>query len=154
MSTQYSHDRRKLLGTGSAIAVATFFGATGRAFATIEDVENAISEFGGGATAEEGVISLTIPEIAENGNSVPISVSVESPMTDDDYVQSVMILAVDNPTLKVATFHFTPASGRAEVSTRMRLARTQDVIALAKMSNGTLYKDARNVKVTIGGCGS
>ena len=153
MTTQYSHDRRKLLGTSAAIAVAAFFGSTGRAFATIEDVEKAISEFGGGATAEEGVITLTAPEIAENGNSVPISVAVESAMTDDDYVESVLILAVDNPTAKVATFHFTPASGKAVGSTRMRLAQTQDVVAVAKMSDGTLYKDTRNVKVTIGGCG-
>lgn len=153
MSIQYSHQRRKLLGTGAALAVATFFGTTGRAFATLEDVEKAISEFGGGSEVQEGKITLTAPEIAENGNSVPISVLVESPMTDDDYVESVMILAEGNPSPAVATFHFTPASGKALGTTRMRLAQTQNITAVAKMSDGTVYKDTRNVKVTIGGCG-
>lgn len=153
MTIQYSHSRRKLLGTGAALAVATFFGATGRAFATLEDVEKAISEFGGGNEVQTGKITLTAPEIAENGNSVPISVVVESPMTEDDYVESVMILAQGNPSPEVATFFFTPASGKALGTTRMRLAQTQDVVVVAKMSDGTLYKDSRNVKVTIGGCG-
>lgn len=153
MTIQYSHSRRKLLGTGAALAVAAFFGTTGRAFATLEDVDKAISEFGGGSEAQEGKITLTAPEIAENGNSVPISVLVDSPMSEDDYVESVMILAEGNPSPDVATFNFTPASGKAMGATRMRLAKTQNVIAVAKMSDGTVYKDMRNVKVTIGGCG-
>ena len=153
MTIQYSHDRRKLLGTGAALAVASFFGSTSRVFATLEDVEKAISEFGGGAAVETGKITLTAPEIAENGNSVPISVVVDSAMTENDYVESVMILAEGNPSPDVATFHFTPASGKALGTTRMRLAQTQNVVAIAKMSDGTLYKDIREVKVTIGGCG-
>ena len=153
MTIHYSNSRRTFLGAGSALAVASFFGVSGRAFATLEDVEKAISEFGGGAEAQAGKITLTAPEIAENGNSVPISVTVESPMTDDDYVESVMILAEGNPSPDVATFHFTPASGKALGTTRMRLAQTQNVIAVARMSDGTIFKDTRNVKVTIGGCG-
>lgn len=153
MTIQYSQGRRKLLGTGAALAVAAFFGTSNRAYATLEDVEKAIGEFGGGASAGAGKISLTAPEIAENGNSVPISVMVESPMTEDDYVESVLILAEGNPSPDVATFHFTPASGKALGTTRMRLAQTQNVIAVARMSDGTLYQDSREVKVTIGGCG-
>ena len=84
---------------------------------------------------------------------MPISVSVDSPMTDDSYVESVMILAEGNPNPDVATFHFTPASGVARASTRMRLAKTQNVIAVAKMNDGSVFTDTRNVKVTIGGCG-
>jgi sulfur-oxidizing protein SoxY len=145
-------DRRTLLTASAAAAVASFFG-TGRAFATVEDVTKAIEEFTGGAEVSEGALTLTTPEIAENGNSVPVSVLVESPMTEDDYVESVMILAEENPLPDVATFHFTPMSGEAKASTRMRLAKTQNVLAVAKMSNGSLYKASNNVKVTIGGCG-
>ena len=154
MFIRYSHNRRKLLGTGAALAVAAFFGTTDRAFATLEDVEIAIDEFGGGAAAGAGKISLTMPEIAENGFIVPVTVTVDSPMTDDDYVESVMILAEANPIPRIATFHFTPASGKALCTTRMRLAQTQSVAAFAKMNNGTLFTDTRDVRVTIGGCGS
>lgn len=153
MINEFSHSRRKLLSSGAALAAASFFGTAGSAFATMEDVEKAISEFGGGATIAEGRITLTAPEIAENGNSVPVSFVVESPMTEEDYVESVMILAQGNPSPDVATMHFTSLSGKASGSTRMRLAQTQDVVVVAKMSDGSVYKDARNVKVTIGGCG-
>ena len=74
-------------------------------------------------------------------------------MTEDSYVESVAIFAEDNPNPEVITFNFTPASGEAFASTRMRLARTQNVVAVAKMNDGTLFSDTRNVKVTIGGCG-
>ena len=143
--------RRTFLTGSAAAAVASFFG--GQAFATVEDVNKAIAEFSGGAEPGEGLITLTTPEIAENGNSVPVSVLVDSPMTEDDHVQSVMILAEDNPLPNVATFHFSSMSGEAKASTRMRLAKTQNVVAVAKMSNGDVYKVSNNVKVTIGGCG-
>lgn len=144
--------RRKFLTVSTSAAVATFFGGS-QAFATVDEINKAISEFTGGGEPESGVLTLKTPEIAENGNSVPVSVAVESPMTDDDYVESVIILAEDNPNPEVATFHFSPASGEAKASTRMRLAKTQNVVAVAKMSNGKFYKASNNVKVTIGGCG-
>jgi len=144
--------RRTFLTGSAATAVAAFFGSQ-HALATVEDLNAAIAEFTGGAEPGEGPLTLTTPEIAENGNSVPVSVLVESPMTDDDHVQSVMILAEDNPLPNVATFHFSSMSGEAKASTRMRLAKTQNVVAVAKMSNGDIYKATNNVKVTIGGCG-
>jgi len=153
MSINHSHSRRQLLGAGAALAVAGFFGTTSRVFAAVEDIEKAIGDFSGGESVQDGTITLTTPEIAENGNSVPISVSVDSPMSDDSYVESVMILAEGNPSPEVATFHFTPASGVAEASTRMRLAQTQNVVAVARMSDGSFHKAVSNVKVTIGGCG-
>ena len=146
--------RRRLLGASAGTAAAAFFGLSGRAFASVEEVERAIADFAGGARPEEGgPLSLSTPEIAENGNSVPISFSVESPMSEEDHVEAVMILATDNPSARVATFHFTPMSGAARASTRMRLARTQDVVAIARTSTGRLYRTGNNVKVTIGGCG-
>lgn len=146
--------RRAWLSTSAATAAAAFFGISGSAIATMEDVEKLINEYAGGATAETGgPLRLTTPEIAENGNSVPVAISVDSPMTDDDYVESVMILASENPSPDVVTFHFYPASGKASASTRMRLAKTQDVLAVAKTSTGEVYRVSNNVKVTIGGCG-
>lgn len=116
-------------------------------------VEDAIAEFTGGAAVGEGGITLTTPEIAENGNTVPVSVTVDSPMTEDNYVQSVLILADGNPEPGVATFNFSPMSGEASATTRIRLAKTQNVVAVAKMNDGSVFMDKKLVKVTIGGCG-
>jgi len=146
-------DRRKLLGGTLSVATVGLFGGMSNAFATPEEVAAALKEFTGDAEVGTGKITLTTPEIAENGNSVPISVSVDSPMTDDDYVESVIIYAEGNPLPDVVTFNFSPASGEASAKTRMRLAKTQNVVAVAKMSNGSVFSDTRNVKVTIGGCG-
>jgi len=130
-------------------------GALGSAnvLATVEEVEAAIKSIAGDAEVKQGELTLNAPEIAENGNSVPISVSVDSPMTEDAYVESVSIFAEDNPLPEVITFNFTKNSGEAYAATRMRLAQTQNVIAVAKLSDGTVLSDTRNVKVTIGGCG-
>lgn len=103
--------------------------------------------------AKSGKITLELPQIAENGNTVPMTVEVESPMTDADYVKSVHIFAEGNPLPEVASFHFTPANGIAKASTRMRLAKTQNVVAVAEMSNGSVFQATTEVKVTIGGCG-
>ena len=126
-------NRRQALGLSAgaaAFAVAGF--RTAPALASAEDADKRIMEFTGGKTPEAGKLTLTAPEIAENGNTVPISVEVESAMSGDDLVQSVMILAAGNPNPDVATFNFTEASGVAAATTRMRLAKTQDVIAVAR----------------------
>lgn len=142
------------MSSSAAAAAATFFGVAGNSIASMEDVEKLISEFGGGTSAEAGgPLVLTTPEIAENGNSVPVAINVESPMTEDDFIESVIVMASDNPSPEVITFNFTPASGVAKASTRMRLARTQDVVAVAKTNTGKIFKVSNNVKVTIGGCG-
>ena len=143
--------RREALGlTAGAAAFLTL--APRIAFAA-DKAEEAIMAFTGGATPASGTISLDTPEIAENGNTVPVGISVESPMTADNYVESVLILADGNPSPAVATFHFTAMSGVAEAKTRIRLAKTQNVIAVAKMSDGSTFMDKKEVKVTIGGCG-
>ena len=146
--------RREAFGVGAGAAV---FLATGLqldpATAAAEDTMKLVMDFAGGQEPAAGKITLSAPEIAENGNTVPISIAVDSPMTADDYVESVIILAEGNPNPGVATFKFSPMSGVAEASTRMRLAKTQKVIAVAKMNNGAVFMDAKEVKVTIGGCG-
>ncbi|MEM9635846.1 MAG: thiosulfate oxidation carrier protein SoxY [Pseudomonadota bacterium] len=143
--------RRHVLMIGGSAFVAAAVGVK-PAFAA-NDHQEIINKFTGGKAAKEGRVSLELPQIAENGNTVPISVSVESPMTKDDYVKRVLVVADANPRSGVATFNFTPASGVAEVSTRMRLAGTQNVIAVAEMSDGNFYMLKQQVKVTVGGCG-
>jgi sulfur-oxidizing protein SoxY len=140
------------LSAGAAAFVVAGPGLS-QAFAAEGDFDSEVAKFAGGADIQEGAITLDAPEIAENGNTVPISVSIDSPMTADNYVKDVLILADGNPRPGVATFHFSPLSGDAVATTRMRLARTQNVAAVARMSDGTVYMAKKEVKVTIGGCG-
>lgn len=101
----------------------------------------------------EGKIKLDLPGIAENGLVVPINIDEDSPMTGTDFVRSVHVFADGNPLPQVVTYKSTPESGKASASTRMRLAQTQTVIAVAEMSNGAFYSAKAQVKVAIGGCG-
>jgi sulfur-oxidizing protein SoxY len=148
-------NRREILGVGAGATAFILLGGRSEfsEAATEPTAEEAIKAFTGGASVGEGRVSLSTPEIAENGNTVPVEVSVESPMTDADYVAEVLILAEGNPNPGVATFKFSVMSGAAEASTRIRLAKTQNVIAVAKMSDGSFFMDKKTVKVTIGGCG-
>ena len=143
--------RRILIGATGAAALLTQF-AAGRAGATPETAKALLQTLAKGEP-KEGRISIRAPEIAENGNAVPVTVSVESPMTDKDYVKAVHVFADGNPLPGVVSYRFTPASGKAAASTRMRLAQTQNIIAIAEMSNGDLHSTKSNIKVTIGGCG-
>ncbi|MGA7487687.1 MAG: thiosulfate oxidation carrier protein SoxY [Xanthobacteraceae bacterium] len=148
-------NRRQVLtiGAGVLTAAAAWDGATLPAFAAKNDSDELIKKFTGGKTATEGRVRLDLPEIAENGNTVPMTVSVESPMTEQSYVSDVLIVSDGNPRGGVATFHFSPASGAAEANTRIRLAETQNIIAVAKMNDGSFFMASKPVKVTIGGCG-
>ena len=146
--------RRQALGLGAGATAVLIAGPlVAPAIAKGQTADDAIKAFTGGAEAKSGKISLSTPEIAENGNTVPVSFDVESPMTTDNHVQSVLVLADGNPRPGVATFHFSVISGEASASTRIRLAKTQNVIAVANMSVGSYFMDKRLVKVTIGGCG-
>jgi sulfur-oxidizing protein SoxY len=109
-------------------------------------VDDTIAAFTGGAEMADTGVSLTAPEIAENGNTVPISVSAEGAV-------AIMVVATGNPTPGVATFTFGELAGAHMAATRIRLAGTQDVIAIAKMADGSFARASANVKVTIGGCG-
>jgi len=145
-------DRRGFVAAGVALITTTaLFGTAAKA--AFPEVEAAMKDILGDRTAEEGRISLDLPEIAENGNTVPLTVEVESPMTDDDHVTAVHIFADGNPLPNVAKMNFTPRSGEAVASTRIRLAQTQKIHAVAEMSDGSVFMAAREVKVTIGGCG-
>lgn len=144
-------NRRRTLVLGAGAVGAAVLGLP-PAFAK-NDAEEAIKKFTGGKAPAQGKVRLDLPEIAENGNTVPMTVIVESPMTEQSHVTEVMVVANENPRSGVVTFHFTPASGVAEANTRIRLASTQDVIAVAKMNDGSFFMTTKQVKVTIGGCG-
>ncbi|HUL88982.1 MAG TPA: thiosulfate oxidation carrier protein SoxY [Pseudolabrys sp.] len=145
--------RRDALALGAAGAAVTFFGSHERASAAAKEAADQIAKFTGGKTAASGKVSIELPEIAENGNTVPLSVSVDAPMMADNYVSEVLVVADGNPNPGVATFQFSPLSGKAEASTRIRLATTQNIIAVAKTSKGEFFTNQKLVKVTIGGCG-
>ena len=146
-------NRRQALAVGvGTVTAAIVCGSVGPAFAA-NDSDDVIKKFTGGKAPSQGRVKLDLPEIAENGNTVPMTVSVESPMTEQSHVTDVLIVADENPRAAVSTFHFSPASGVAEANTRIRLAATQNVVAVAKMNDGSFFTASKQVKVTIGGCG-
>lgn len=151
MSISISRRQAFAVGAG-AIAVAALGQSVTPAFAA-NNIEEMSKKFTGGASPVAGKVKLDLPEIAENGNTVPITVSVDSPMTDKEYITDIIVLADGNPSAGIATFHFTPASGVAEANTRIRLANTQNIVAIAKTNDGKFYTGSKQVKVTIGGCG-
>jgi len=141
--------RQVLAGSAGALAIATL----GVAPAHANNAQDLIKAFTGGKQAAEGKVKLDLPEIAENGNTVPMTVSVESPMTDASHVTDVLVVGDGNPNGGMVTFQFSPLSGVAEANTRIRLAATQNIIAVAKMNDGSFVTASKQVKVTIGGCG-
>ncbi|MCT8162192.1 thiosulfate oxidation carrier protein SoxY [Pseudoruegeria sp. SHC-113] len=134
--------RNMLLGSSATLAVAAFGGLP----AAASLAEDAIAKMTGGAAAAEGALTINAPEIAENGNTVPIEVDAPGAVM-------VSVFADGNPTPAVATFKFGPLAASRTASTRIRLAKTQNVIAVAEMGDGSFQQASANVKVTIGGCG-
>ncbi|RBI74547.1 thiosulfate oxidation carrier protein SoxY [Roseovarius sp. TE539] len=134
--------RRETLAVGAAAAMVVTIPMPAMA----SKADALIEEFTGGADVADGGVDLDAPEIAENGNTVPIEVGAEG-------AEAIMVLAAGNPEPPVATFRFGPLAGAHRAKTRIRLAGTQDVIAVAKMADGSYAKAAKTVKVTIGGCG-
>ena len=142
--------RRSLLLASGGVAASVLWVRT--ATATPEAMQAAVLRFTGGAQLRTGRISLDISPLVENGNTVPLSVLVDSPMTAADHVAAIHVLATRNPTPGVATFRLTPLLARAEVQTRIRLAEDQRVIVLAQHSDGRVRRAVAEVRVTTGGC--
>jgi len=108
---------------------------------------------GGKAVADSAKVSLTVPEIAENGAVVPVKINVESPMTEADHVKAIHVLSTKNGNARCADVMLTPLNAKGYFATRIKLGGTQDVVALVEMSDGSFLRAAKPVKVTIGGCG-
>lgn len=141
--------RRELLiaaGAGAALLVAR------PAASTPEALREAVNAFTGGVAPRPGRVRLELAELVENGNAVPVTVNVQSPMTEIDHVRRIALFTERNPDPGVAVFHLSPRNGRASVSTRMRLATSQQVVALAMMSDGSCWQAAMDVVVTLAAC--
>ena len=143
--------RRSALRLGAGLTLTLI--AVDSGMATPAEADAEIAKFTGGKATQSGKIAIDLPDIAENGNTVPLSIKIDSPMTADDYVSEIRVIADGNPNPGIVGFHLTAVAGRAEVATRIRLNSTENVIVLAKTSTGKLYADRRMVKVTVGGCG-
>ncbi len=146
LSTRRPWTRRGALAAIAAVIVAR------DASATPDQVKDWLAGFSKGE-AKPDKVTIKAPEIAENGNAVPVTVSVESEMTDKSYVKALHVAADGNPNPGVASYEFTPLAGKAEVQLRIRMAQTQKLVAVAEMNDGSLFIASREVKVTIGGCG-
>lgn len=148
------HQRRRWLkqvqGLG-LLAIATCLTPL-KAFAKKEDADEAIKKIIGGAPIKDGKVTLTIPPLVENGNLVVLKVSVDSPMTANDYVKTIHVIAEANPSPNIFTVYLTPRSGTANVTTRVRLADSQRVWAIAQMSNGSFWRGAAETLVTLSAC--
>ena len=153
-SVRLTHpSRRAVLAATASIGVMGAWHAPERAdYLDDGDADEAIAYISNGRTIVAGRVQLTLPELAENGNVVSLTVEVESAMTSTDYVKTIHIIASKNPLANVARFHFGARSGRARVQTNIRLATTQTITALAEMSGGALYSGTSTVLVTLSAC--
>lgn len=142
--------RRFLIGAGGTVLLAAL--PSGRAAATPASMQAAVKVVTGDTPVREGRIKLELPPLVENGNAVPLGITVESPMTDKDHVKAVHVFTEKNPQPNVVSFHLGPRAGSATISTRMRLADTQIVLAIAEMSDGTFWSDEVEVVVTLAAC--
>jgi len=142
-----------VLGAGAAAMLAALLGEA-RALARSAEFEAALAELLKGATPRTGGIDMDLPASIDNGDYVPVALGVDSPMTGEDYVKAIHLLSPANPRARVATFRFTPLSGKARVTSVMRLAKTQEVVAVAELSDGTLLMGTHSVDVKVGGCGT
>lgn len=120
--------------------------------ATPAELAAAIGQLTGGVPPRAGRVKLELPPLVENGNVVPLTVSVDSPMTPGDHVRAIHLFAEKNPQPYVATFHLGPRAGRARVATRIRLADSQQVVAVAELSDGSFWSASAASVVTISAC--
>jgi len=142
--------RRRMLGT--ALAAGAMVAVRPSADAAEADLAAAIRAFASGAPVSSGRVRLDIAPLVENGNAVPITVTVESPMTQDDHVKAIAVFNERNPQRDVVVFTLGPRAGRARVSTRIRLATSQKLVAVAQLSDSTFWQHAVDVVVTLAAC--
>ena len=155
MRGQPTATRRRFLGLAGSTAVIGALPALINmrpVEATPETMAAAIRTVTGGAVVQSGKVKLDIPPLVENGNSVPMTVSVASPMTANDYVKSIHVFNEKNPQPNLGNFYLGPRAGRAQVSTRVRLADSQKITAIAKLSDGSFWSVTADVVVTLAAC--
>ena len=146
MNHPADHRRRQLLATGLAVLV------TGPVLATPEQMAAAIGAFTGGAPLKPGKVTLEVATLVDNGNAVPVTVRVDSPMTVADHISAIAIFNERNPQTDVALFTLGPRAGKAIVSTRIRMATSQKLVAVARTSDGAYWSGSADVIVTLAAC--
>ena len=147
--------RRRFLGlAGGTAAIGAFpmLVSVRPAEAMPEMMATAIHTVTGGAPVQTGKVKLDIPPLVENGNTVPMTVNVFSPMTSEDYVKSIHVFNEKNPQPNVGNFYLGPHAGRAQVSTRIRLADSQKIVAIAHLADGSFWSVSVDVVVTLAAC--
>jgi sulfur-oxidizing protein SoxY len=142
--------RRFLIGAGGIVLVAALPGE--RATATPDAMQAAVRAVVGNASVRKGRIKIELPPLVENGNAVSLGITVDSPMTDANHVKAIHVFTEKNPQPNVVSFQLGPRAGTAKIATRMRLADTQTVVAIAEMSDGSFWSDEVEVVVTLAAC--
>jgi sulfur-oxidizing protein SoxY len=141
--------RRHVLGGAAALGAWVHVGP---ASAVSDELTAAVSAYAAGATVQRGKVRLDIAELVDNGNVVPLTVTVDSAMTASDHVRAIAIFNEKNPQREVAKFSLGPRAGKASVSTRVRLATSQQLVAVAQLSDGSFWSHTVNVIVTLAAC--
>ena len=141
--------RRDIIGAAVGLVGAVWVRT---AAANADELAAAIAKFAGGVPVTEGRVEFDIAPLVENGNTVPVTVRVQSPMSEADHVKAIAIFNQSNPQRDVANFYLGPRAGRATVSTRIRLATSQQLVAVAKMSDGSCWTKTVDVLVTLAAC--
>ena len=146
--------RRQFLGLAGSAAVmgAVPIVMVRPAEATPATLAGAIRNVVGTAAVQTGRVKIDVPPLVENGNTVPMTVSVTNPMTADDYVKSIHVFNEKNPQPNVGNFYLGPRAGRAQISTRIRLADSQKIVAIARLSDGSFWSVSADVVVTLAAC--
>src|SRR4051812_34021970 len=141
--------RRDVFKVGGVVAFGTVLPL--HAFA-LGQMETAIRQVIGEAEIRKGKVMLDLPPLVENGNTVPMTVSVDSPMTKDNYVKAIHVFNEKNPQPNVISAQLSPRAGKAVIATRIRLANTQKLMAIAELSDGSYWSDTQEVIVTLAAC--
>jgi sulfur-oxidizing protein SoxY len=154
MRQSESSSRRQFLGLagGAAVMGAIPIVTLRPAEATPAMLASAIRNVVGGAVVQTGKVKIDVPPLVENGNTVPMTVSVTNPMTADDYVKSIHVFNEKNPQPNIGNFYLGPRAGRAQISTRIRLADSQKIVAIAQLSDGSFWSVSADVVVTLAAC--
>ena len=154
MRNSKKSSRRQFLGLagGAAVMGAVPIVTVRPAQATPATLASAIRNVVGTAVVQTGRVKIDVPPLVENGNTVPMTVSVTNPMTADDYVKSIHVFNEKNPQPNVGNFYLGPRAGRAQISTRIRLADSQKIVAIARLSDGSFWSVSADVVVTLAAC--
>ena len=154
LMSERKFSRRQVLGFGGAALMMATLG-TGSVQATPKEARAKMAEFANGVEQQKGRVNILLPTLTQDGKRTRIQVSVDSPMTEQDYVKHVHILAERNTEPEIASYHFSPMSGKCEFITRLRVAKSQTIMVGAEMSDGSFYLAKARCKVArgAGGCG-